>query len=321
MDPDILTPIKLTCPGLIVVGGPTATGKSALALALAQGLGCPILSADSRQVYCGFDIGTAKPTVAEQAQAPHYLIDLCSPRDILTLAEYQAQAQGLIARFHRQGQTPILVGGTGLYIRAITEGLQIPRVPPQWELRSQLQSLGQLQSYQWLQQVDPAAAVQIHPHDQVRTLRALEVFYATGRPLSQQQGTQIPSYPILQLGLDLADSDQRLTRIRQRTDQMLAQGWLSEVQTLMSTYGEDLPLLETLGYRELKQHLQGDLSLLEARNRIILRTRQFAKRQRTWFRAIPQMQWFEATDTSLLNQVGTAIETFLATCVSYSPCS
>ncbi len=289
-------------PGLIVIGGPTATGKSALAMRLALALGSPILSADSRQVYRGFDIGTAKPTAPDQAQVPHYLIDLCSPRETLTLADYQAQAQALIARCHQQGQLPLLVGGTGLYIRAITEGLQIPRVPPQMELRSQLKSLGQPQIYQWLQQIDRLAANQIHPHDQVRTLRALEVFYATGHPLSAQQGAQPPTYPILYLGLDFCDPAQRTAQIRQRTHQMLAQGWLTEVQTLMATYGPDLPLLDTLGYRELKQYLQGEISLPDAIERTVIRTRQFAKRQRTWFRAIPQMHWLEATAPDLMPQ-------------------
>ncbi|WP_299489453.1 tRNA (adenosine(37)-N6)-dimethylallyltransferase MiaA [Acaryochloris sp. IP29b_bin.137] len=290
-------------PGLIVICGPTATGKSSLALALAQRLATPILSADSRQVYRGFDIGTAKPSISDQKQVPHYLIDICDPTETLTVADYQEQAQTLIAQFHAEGTTPLLVGGTGLYIRAIVEGLKIPRVPPQLELRSQLQSQGQAQIYQWLQQVDPQAAQKIHAHDQVRTLRALEVFYTTGRPLSAQQGKNPPSYPILQIGLDISDLDQHTAIIQQRTSAMLAQGWLAEVKHLMATYGAELPLLVTLGYQEMKAYLNQQMSVEEATSQTILHTRQFAKRQRTWFRANSAIHWFDAADSNLLSLV------------------
>lgn len=295
-------------PGLIVICGPTATGKSSLALALAQRLGAPILSADSRQVYRGFDIGTAKPSVTDQEHVPHYLIDICDPTETLTVADYQEQAQALIAQCHAEGKTPLLVGGTGLYIRAIVEGLKIPRVPPQVELRSQLQSQGQGQIYQWLQQVDPPAAEKIHAHDQVRTLRALEVFYTTGTPLSAQQGKNPPSYPILQVGLDISDLEQHTAIIQQRTTAMLEQGWLTEVKHLIATYGTELPLLETLGYQEMKAYLNQQMSLEEAAAQTILHTRQFAKRQRTWFRANSAIHWFDATDSDLLTLVWDGIQ-------------
>ncbi len=295
-------------PGLVVICGPTATGKSGLAIALAQRLNSPILSADSRQVYREFDIGTAKPTRQERQQVPHYLIDICDPRETLTLAEYQEQAQSWIGNFHDQGQLPLLVGGTGLYIRAIIQNLQIPRVSPQPQLRSQLQALGQSEIYAWLQQVDPASAEKIHPHDQVRTLRALEVFYVTGIPISQQQGKQLPEYPILQIGLDCPGD---LTpRIHHRTEQMIAAGWLAEVEFLCQKYGTDLPLLQTLGYHELTRHLTGEIPLAQAQALTILHTRQFAKRQRTWFRADSQIQWFNADDPALLDQVWLHIQQF-----------
>ena len=295
-----------------MICGPTATGKSNLAMALAQRLNAPILSADSRQVYRELDIGTAKPSAADQAQIPHYLIDLCSPRDTMTLADYQQQAQSVIAQVQAQGQVPLLVGGTGLYIRAIIEGLQIPRVAPQLGLRSHLQAQGQSQIYQWLQQVDPVAAAKIHAHDQVRTLRALEVYYVTGIPLSQQQGTRPPSYPILCMGLDYENLTTRTHQICQRTEQMLAQGWLQEVSTLIKTYGLDLPLLETLGYQEMKQYLLGHCSLSQAKAQTLVHTRQFAKRQRTWFRAMPNLTWFESADPNLIPKVWDDICQFLA---------
>ena len=296
-------------PGLIVICGPTATGKSSLAMALAQRLGSPILSADSRQVYRGFDIGTAKPSFADQGRVSHFLIDICDPTETLTVADYQQQAQALIAQFQAQGKIPLLVGGTGLYIRAIVDGLKIPRVPPQLELRSQLQSQGQAQIYQWLQQIDPRAAAKIHAHDQVRTLRALEVYYTTGQPLSEQQGTDPPTYPILQIGLDFSDSDHCTQAIRERTTTMINQGWLQEVQTLMTIYGANLPLLNTLGYQEMKDYLHQNISLEQAQEQTITHTRQFAKRQRTWFRANSDIHWFEATNPHLILQIWDNIQT------------
>ncbi|MBD2340153.1 tRNA (adenosine(37)-N6)-dimethylallyltransferase MiaA [Calothrix sp. FACHB-156] len=285
---------------LVVICGATATGKSGLGLALAMGLGTVILSADSRQVYREFNLGTAKPTVAEQKLVPHYLIDICTPTNMMTVADYQEQAQALISCV---ASSPLLlVGGTGLYIRSIVQGMKIPRVAPQLELRSQLTEIGQNQLYAMLQQVDPVAAQKIHPHDPVRTLRALEVYYVTGIPISDQQGENPPNYPILQIGLDCAADELRL-RIHKRTEQMIADGLVAEVDYLCQKYGADLPLLNTLGYQEIKQYLAGEISLEEAQELIVLHTRQFAKRQRTWFRAYPQIEWFDANDHDLFAKV------------------
>ncbi|PIG92417.1 tRNA (adenosine(37)-N6)-dimethylallyltransferase MiaA [Gloeocapsopsis sp. IPPAS B-1203] len=296
---------------LITICGATATGKSQLAIALATKLGLAvILSADSRQVYREFNIGTAKPSIAEQNLAPHYLIDICAPTQTLTVADYQTQAQGLITQFQQQGKIPFLVGGTGLYIRSVVQGLKIPRVAPNTELRSQLESLGQTQLYSILQQVDPIAAQKIHSNDLVRTLRALEVFYVTGCPISQQQGEQPPSYPILQIGLDCSTECLR-DRIFQRTEQMIADGLVAEVEYLYHKYGADLPLLNTLGYHEIKQYLAGEVTLTQAKELIVLHTRQFAKRQRTWFRAYPQIEWFNADAPSLFDQVYQRVQAFL----------
>jgi len=309
--------------GLIIICGATATGKSGLALALAQRLGCVIISADSRQVYREFNIGTAKPSVAEQQQVPHYLLDICEPTETLTLADYQLQAQALVRHFHLPCHEsvskefpsltsfPLLVGGTGLYIRAVVKGLKIPRVAPQMELRKQLSALGQTQLYAFLQQVDHTAAVKIHPNDNVRTLRALEVFYVTGRPISEQQGENPPNYPILQIGLECSDTNISNHRIQQRTEQMLELGWESEVRYLCEKYGFDLPLLNTLGYQEMKQYLLGDISLSQAKELTVLHTRQFAKRQRTWFRAVPEIEWFDADAYDLLEQVWRQVGEFI----------
>ncbi|MCA6503437.1 MAG: tRNA (adenosine(37)-N6)-dimethylallyltransferase MiaA [Pseudanabaena sp. M135S2SP2A07QC] len=270
--------------GLIVILGATATGKTSLAIALAKQLNAPILSADSRQVYRHLDIGTAKPTIEERQGVPHYLIDIIEPDQTLTLADYQSQAQTLIAKFHAQGVTPILVGGSGLYIKAITAGLKIPRVAPQPELRSQFAELGQTYCYQILQQVDPVGATKIHANDQIRTLRSLEVFYVTGQPLSTQQGEQPPSYPILQIGLDCEDLDVYRKLVSDRTEQMLEDGWLDEIRDLQNRYGSDLPHLRTLGYGEMSDYLADKTDLETAKLLTITHTCQFAKRQRTWFR-------------------------------------
>jgi len=270
--------------GLIVILGATATGKTSLAISLAKHLNAPILSADSRQVYRHLDIGTAKPTIEERQGVPHYLIDIIEPDQTLTLADYQDQAQTLIAKFHAQGVTPILVGGSGLYIKAITAGLKIPRVEPQPELRSQFEELGQSYCYQILQQVDPVGASKIHANDQVRTWRSLEVFYVTGQSLSEQQYEQPPNYPIVQIGLECGDLDAYRQLVSDRTEQMIENGWLEEIRNLQTLYGKDLPLLKTLGYGEMSDYLDNKTDLETAKLLTITHTCQFAKRQRTWFR-------------------------------------
>ena len=293
---------------LIVICGATATGKSRLALTLAQQMGSVILSADSRQVYREFDIGTAKPSPAEQGLAPHYLIDICEPTQCLTLSEYQAQAQNLINQ--QYSSPPLLVGGTGLYINGIVKGLRTPPVAPHLQLRQQLQSLDQKQRHQMLCQIDPTAARKIHCNDQVRTLRALEVYYVTGNPISTQQGESPPNYPILQLGLYCEPAILQ-ERIARRTQKMLDKGLVEEVRELVNKYSENLPLLKTLGYAEILLYLQGRLSLEEARNDIILHTRQFAKRQRTWFRGNPDIIWFDLNNPKLSLKVLEEIERFI----------
>ena len=298
-------------PRLITICGATATGKSGVALALAGRLQSSILSADSRQVYREFDIGTAKPTAVDRTCVPHHLIDICDPTETMTLADYQQQAQNLIAAVDFPVSPPLLlVGGTGLYIKSVVRGLKIPRVAPMPELRSQLAFLGQSQCYAQLQQVDRSAAEKIHLNDPVRTLRALEVFYVTGRPISEQQGENPPNYPILQIGLD-CQIDVLVDRIKQRTEQMLERGWIAEVEYLCKKYGCDLPLLNTLGYQEMTQYLAGDIKLEAAKELTILHTRQFAKRQRTWFRAYPEIEWFDVSTPDLLERVWQRVQDFV----------
>ncbi|MEO1179352.1 MAG: tRNA (adenosine(37)-N6)-dimethylallyltransferase MiaA [Cyanobacteria bacterium J06636_28] len=295
-------------PFLIIVVGPTASGKSGLAVELAKRLNGSVLGADSRQIYREFDIGTAKPSLAERQQVPHYLIDICEPTTTLTVADYQTEAQQLIEDIHRrQERVPLLVGGTGLYVNAIAKGLIIPRIAPQPDLRQQLASLGQTQCYKFLQQVDPEATQRIHPNDAVRTLRALEVYYATGRPISSQQGENPPDYPLIYVGLDCGEDLRQ--RIAQRTHHMIDAGFVAEVERLINRYGADLPLLDTLGYGEIRQYLAGDGTLAEAIVLIIRHTQQFAKRQRTWFRKESAIRWFDSNEVELVDGVWEYLQT------------
>lgn len=277
-----------------------------MAIALAQRLSLTqnavILSADSRQVYREFDIGTAKPSACDRQQIPHYLIDICDPTETLTLAQYQSQAQELIQQFHQVGTSPLLVGGTGLYIDAIVKGLRIPPVAPQPALRQQLEALGQPHCYALLMEIDPQATARIHPNDPVRTVRALEVFYVTGQPMSALQGEAPPAYPVCSLALD-CDALTLERRIAQRTQAMIEAGFVDEVTHLAEKYGPDLPLLQTLGYAEMLRHIRGDISLATAQAEIVQHTRQFAKRQRTWFRNRAAVQWFDADAKDLVDRV------------------
>lgn len=285
--------------GLIVICGATASGKSSLGLTLAQRLNTVIISADSRQVYQDFDIGTAKPTLHEQNLVLHYLIDICHPTETLTLADYQEKAQTII---NASASIPLLVGGTGLYIDSITKGLKIPRVSPQPELRSQLEYYSQQERYGFLQQIDAKSCEKIHYNDEFRTIRALEVYYVTGKPISEQQGENPPLYPILHIGLH-CDRDAIHQRIERRTKIMIEMGLVTETQNLINKYGVNLPLLNTLGYSEIKQYLMGEISLNQAEELIVIHTRQFAKRQRTWFNANKNIIWFNADSLNLIEEV------------------
>ena len=295
-------------PFLIIVVGPTASGKSGLAVQLAKRLNGSVLGADSRQIYREFDIGTAKPSLAERQQVPHYLIDICEPTTTLTVADYQTEAQRLIENIHQgQERVPLLVGGTGLYVNAIAKGLIIPRVAPQPDLRQQLARLGQTQCYNFLQQVDPEATQRIHPNDAIRTLRALEVYYATGRPISSQQGENPPDYPLIYVGLDCGEDLRQ--RIAQRTHHMIDAGFVAEVERLINRYGAELPLLDTLGYGEIRRYLAGDGTLAEAIALIIRHTQQFAKRQRTWFKKESAIRWFDSNELGLVDGVWEYLQT------------
>ena len=281
-------------PLVIVLLGPTASGKTDLAIALAQALDLAVLNVDSRQLYRQMDVGTAKPTAAQRGQARHELLDLRDPDQPINLQEFRAIAEAQLNAELARKPLALLAGGSGLYLQALTQGLEPPAVPPQPQLRAQLAALGQPLCHQLLRQGDPAAAARIAPADAVRTQRALEVLYATGRPLSSQQGATPPPWRVLELGLNPTDLT---ARISSRTRDLFAAGLVAETQALIERYGAGLPLLNTIGYAEAKQQLAGELSETEAIALCEQRTRQFAKRQRTWFRRRHAPIWLEERST------------------------
>ncbi len=278
-------------PPLIALVGPTAVGKTALALDLARRLKGEIVSADSRQIYRAMDIGTARPTPAERAAAPHHLIDMVDPAADFSLALYQQQAYTLIADITERGRVPLLVGGTGQYLAAVLAGWQIPNVPPQPELRATLEAearhAGATTLYERLQQVDPQAAASIGPDNLRRIIRALEVYTVTGQPISAQQTHRPPPYHITTLWLTLP-RDRLYARIDARVDRMMQAGLLDEVRALLAAgYSWELPAMSGLGYRQFRPYFAGTATLDACVERLKYDTHAFARRQDNWFRRLP----------------------------------
>ena len=278
-------------PLVIALMGPTASGKTALGIEIAKALDLAVLSVDSRQLYKDMTIGTAKPTAEQRAAVRHELLDLRAPDQPINLQEFRQEADRAIAAEHQRRGVAFLVGGSGLYIKAITQGMTPPAVPPQPQLRADLEALGQNQCYALLQQSDPQAAQRIMANDAVRTQRALEVLYATGRPLSEQQGSNPPPWRVLELGLNPSNLKQR---IAQRSQALYSDGLVAETEALQQRYGADCALLDTIGYAEAAAVLRGELSEAAAIEQTTKRTQQFAKRQRTWFRRQHEPLWLDA---------------------------
>lgn len=273
---------------LVIILGPTGVGKTRLALALAGRLNGEIVSADSRQIYRYMDIGTAKPTSEQQAQAPHHLIDIVAPDYNLSLAEYQDAAYSAIDELHQRGKLPLLVGGSGQYITAVEEGWSIPRVPPNPQLRAELEQYAETASphalHERLQSVDPVSAERIHPNNTRRVIRALEVQMLTGKAISALQVKRPPPYRIRRLGLMLPRSI-LYPRVDARVDQMMAAGFVDEVKRLLGMgYDRDLPSMTGLGYLEIAAHILDGKALDEAVERTKFSTHEFIRRQDVWFR-------------------------------------
>lgn len=295
---------------LLVVVGPTAVGKTKLAVDLAHPLQGEIISADSRYLYRGTDIGTAKPSLAERASIPHHLIDVADPDQPWSLAQYCAAVTQLITEINQRRRLPILVGGTGQYIHSILEGWTIPRLEADPALRAKLQATadqeGGLVLYQQLHTLDPVAAVQIDPRNVRRVIRALEVTLTTDRPFSAQRQKHPPGYQTFTLGLTLPRAV-LYPRLDARIDAMLAAGWVAEVQTLVNHgYAGSLPALSAIGYKQIGQYLRGEIDLPEAIRLIKHDTRVFVRRQANWFKATdPTIHWHDARQFDLPQVVAT----------------
>jgi len=289
-------------PPLIVVMGPTAVGKTDTAIALAKVWDGEIVSADSMQVYRHMDIGTAKPTPAERSQVPHHLIDIVNPDEAFNAASFMEQARAVIADLHERGKRIVVVGGTGLYIRALLGGLFDGPSADETLRRSYaaiLEREGKPGLYERLKTKDSRAAAIIHPNDVARMVRALEVLELTGVSIVEQQQEHRFAhrpYSVLKIGLR-SERSVLYERIDARTEQMMAQGFVDEVQRLLDMgFHEGLKPMQALGYRQLVQVLRGTLDLGEAVSLVKRETRHYAKRQLTWFGADPEISWFESGD-------------------------
>lgn len=298
---------------LLVICGPTGSGKTQWALELAQTWPLEIVSADSRQIYRGMDIGTAKATTAEQAQVPHHLIDQIDPDEQFSVAEFVVRAQSVIKKIHQRGKIACVVGGSGLYLKALTGGLAaLPSADERLrcELQQQeCQDPGTL--YLQLERVDPAAAQRIHPHNLIRIVRALEVYKLSGRPLSQHQAEHRfgdSPYRVAQLAPEWRRAE-LYQRIDERACAMIKAGLIEEVESLLHDYPPGLKAFQTLGYKQVLHYLGGESDHERMLTEIQVATRRYAKRQLTWFRKEKEIIWLDSPNR--FGNVLQSIENFI----------
>lgn len=283
---------------LTVLCGPTAVGKTALAVELAVSVGAEIICADSRTIYRGMDIGTAKPNRAQRARVAHHLLDVADPDQVFTLADFQRLARAAIDDVRARSRLPLVVGGTGLYIRGIVDDLTLPHVPPDPQLRAQLEADERAQGpghlHARLTALDPVAASRIHPRNVRRLIRALEVTTIAARPISTLQRTGTPLAATL-IGLSMP-RDALYREIDARVDAQIADGLIDEVRGLLARgIPPDVPAMQGLGYKELGGWLGGAYTFEEAVRLLKRNTRRYAKRQLTWFRRDPRVRWIDVT--------------------------
>ena len=285
-------------PALVLIVGPTAVGKTENAIQLADQLNGEIVSADSRLFYRGMDIGTAKPTPDERARVPHHLIDIANPDEILSLAVFQQQAHEVIAEIHARKKLPFLVGGTGQYIRAVTQGWIPPAVEPDEKLRGELERMKEERGAYWLHdklgKLDPVAAEKIDARNFRRTIRAMEVILTTGRKFSEQRGQTDSPYHLVTVGLTRPRTE-LYQRVDQRIEAMFASGFVEEVRGLLASgFSPSLPTMSAIGYRECIRVVNGELNKEQAKAEIRRATRVFVRRQANWFKVSdPNIMWFQ----------------------------
>lgn len=287
---------------LLVLVGPTAVGKTALSLDIAETFGCEIVSGDSMQVYRGMDIGTAKADPAERARIRHHLIDIREPDEPYSVSDFQRDARAAIADIHDRGKWPFLVGGTGLYIEAVCYSYDFHEGGADEAFRARMQAFarehGNAALHERLARIDPATAKRLHPNDVRRIIRALEVYEQTGETLSAQLARQSRESPyrLCMIGLTM-EREKLYARIEERVDGMIREGLVEEVRSLMDRgFDDTMTAMQGLGYKEVAAHLRGELSLEDAVALLKRDTRRFAKRQLSWFRRMPDMQWVDVTD-------------------------
>ena len=308
---------------MIAIVGPTAVGKSELALHLAQYFPLEIISADSRQVYRYMDIGTNKPSLVERAAVPHHVIDVVEPDEDFSLAMYHQLAIEALKAIKQKGKLSLLVGGSGLYVWSLVEGWKIPEVPPDQKLRRQLEARAEQEDsqslYRELQDIDPVAAAKINPSNIRRIIRALEIYHATGQPPSQLQRKEAPAFSVLTIGLTQERSE-LYRKIDWRVDKMIQRGLVEEVEQLLKRgYSSSLPSMSGIGYKQIGQFLRGEMTLPEAIDKIKYETHRLARHQYAWFRlSDSRIHWFDVSETEgkasivTLNKVKGLIEGFIS---------
>ncbi len=284
---------------LVAIVGPTAVGKTGLVVDVGPAFHAEVVSADSRQFYRKMDIGTAKPTRDERACVYHHLVDIADPEETVGLAQFLRLARAAILAIHERGMCPFLVGGTGQYVRALLRGWQVPNVPPDPQLRAELEALGERDPdalWDRLLELDPEATTFIHPNNLRRIIRALEVTLKTERPFSELRRRKPPPYRVLQIGLTM-DRDALYARADARVDAMMEAGLLDEVRGLLEAgYTWEMPAMSALGYQQFQIYFEGEVSLDEVVERIKLDTHDFIRRQYTWFRpTASDIHWLDAT--------------------------
>lgn len=303
-----------TSNNLLVIVGPTAVGKTPTSIDLAERLQGEVISADSRYLYRGMDIGTAKPSPAEQARVPHHLIDVTDPDQPWSLAQFRDTALRLIDEINQRSRLPILVGGTGQYIYALLEGWTIPKREADLELRAELEAFAEEQGpdalFERLRAADPVAAQTIDKRNIRRVIRALEVTLTTGEPFSAQRQKSPPDFNKYLIGLTLP-REQLYHRIDARVDGMVAAGLVAETQALAAKgYGWELPAMSAIGYKQIGQYLRGEIELTEAVRLVKHDTRRFVRQQGNWFRLDdPNIHWYEA-DKLDIDELATHIQGF-----------
>lgn len=291
-----------------VLVGPTAVGKTQMALQLAPELDAEIISADSQQIYRHLNIGTAKPTIQERGGVSYHLIDVIDPDHEFSVADFKKLVDELIVRLWEKGKVPFLVGGSGLYIQAVIDGIfPGPGKDPllRENLKKEAEVEGSIALHQKLELVDPEAALRIHPHDLRRIIRALEIYYLTGESISfwqKQSQKEKPPYQVTMVGLN-CERTVLYRLINQRVDKMIENGLAEEVKNLLERFRQDLPSLQSLGYREIVGYLKGKYNLPDAVRLIKRNTRRYAKRQLTWFRKDTRIVWFDALDSKTKEKV------------------